>query len=233
VGELSSRRRLTGRRGQASAHRREAQRLIAYLRNAVPADAENPAALAIVAVDNAQAVAPSLVALARSYAREGKTVVLADMSPGTPAARLLGVRQPGVHAVASQDVHLTVAVGEIGRASPRRPRCAAQPTPQLAQPSQELVSASASADFLLSLVVLDPALGGDYLTTWASDVVVTVTAGQSSATRILAVGDMVRLAEADSASSVLIRADKGDETLGLPAIRHQDPAGASRKDTGS
>jgi hypothetical protein len=44
---------------------------------------------------------------------------------------------------------------------------------------------------------------------------------------------MVRLAEADSASAVLIRADKGDETLGLPATRHQDPAGASRKDTGS
>jgi hypothetical protein len=106
-------------------------------------------------------------------------------------------------------------------------------SPQLAQPSQELVSASSSADFLLSLVVLDPALGGDYLTTWASDVVVTVTAGQSSATRILAVGDMVRLAEADSASAVLIRADKGDETLGLPATRHQDPASASRKDTSS
>ena len=105
--------------------------------------------------------------------------------------------------------------------------------PQLAQPSQELVSASASADYLLSLVVLDPALGGDYLTTWASDVVVTVTAGQSSATRILAVGDMVRLAGPDSASAVLIRADKGDETLGLPATRHQDPAGASRKDPGS
>ena len=73
-----------GRPGQASARRREAQRLLAYLRNAVPADAKSPAALAIVAVDNAQEVAPSLVALARSYAREGKTVVLADMSPGCP-----------------------------------------------------------------------------------------------------------------------------------------------------
>ena len=233
VGELSSRHRLPGRPGRASAHRREAQRLIAYLRNAVPADGESPAALAIVAVDNAQEVAPSLVALARSYAREGKTVVLADMSPGAPAARLLGVRQPGVHAVTSQDVQLTVAVGAPDDVAPVGPLRRGSRSPQLAQPSQELVSASASADFLLSLVVLDPALGGDYLTTWASDVVVTVTAGQSSATRILAVGDMVRLAEADSASAVLIRADKGDETLGLPATRHQDPAGASRKDTGS
>jgi capsular polysaccharide biosynthesis protein len=233
VGELSSRRRVPGPPGQASARRREAQRLIAYLRNAVPADAKSPAALAIVAVDNAREVAPSIVALARSYAREGKTVVLADMSPGAPAARLLGVRQPGVQTVTSQDVQLTVAVGAPDDVAPVGPLRRGSRTPQLAQPSQELVSASASADFLLSLVVLDPALGGDYLTTWASDVVVTVTAGQSSATRILAVGDMVRLADADSASAVLIRADKGDETLGLPATRHHDPAGASRKDTGS
>ena len=233
VGELSSRRRLPGRPGQASAQRREAQRLIAYLRNAVPGDAKSPAALAIVAVDDAAEVAPALVALARSYAREGKNVVLADMSPDTPAARLLGVREPGVHAVDSQDVHLTVAVGAPDDIAPVGPLRGGSRPVQLAQPSQELVSASDAADYLLSLVVLDPALGGDYLTTWASDVVVTVTAGQSSATRILAVGDMVRLAEADSVSAVLIRADKGDETLGLPATQHQDPAGAGRKDTGS
>ena len=62
-------------------------------------------------------------------------------------------------------------------------------------------------------MVLDPALGGDYLTTWASDVVVTVTALPVVGDQDPAVGDMVRLAEADSVSAVLIRADKGDETL--------------------
>jgi capsular polysaccharide biosynthesis protein len=233
VGELSSRRRLPGRPGQAGAQRREAQRLIAYLRNAMPRDEKSPAALTIVAVDNAAEVAPSLVTLARSYAREGKTVVLADMSPGAPAARLLGVRRPGVHPVTSQDVQLTVAVGAPDDVAPVGPLHRGSVPPQLAEPSPELVTASDSADYLLSLVVLDPALGGDYLTTWASDVVVTVTAGQSSATRILAVGDMVRLADADSASAVLIRADKGDETLGVPATRQQEPADASRKDAGS
>jgi hypothetical protein len=60
-----------------------------------------------------------------------------------------------------------------------------------------------------------------------------VTAGQSTATRILAVGDMIRLADADAVSAVLIQADKGDETLGLPVTRPEGPAGASRKDTGS
>jgi capsular polysaccharide biosynthesis protein len=233
VGELSSRRWRPGRPGQGGARRRAAQRMIAYLRNAVPRDARSPAALAIVAVDNAADVAPSLVALARAYVKEGKNVLLADMSPGTPAARLLGVRQAGVHGVTSQGEQLTVAVGAPDDIAPVGPLRRGSRPPQLAQPSPELVAASESADYLLSLVVLDPALGGDYLTTWASDVVVTVTAGQSTATRILAVGDMIRLADADAVSAVLIQADKGDETLGLPVTRPEGPAGASRKDTGS
>lgn len=233
VGALSSRRWRLERPGRSNARRREVLRLVAYLRNVIPRGAASPAALAVVAVDNAAEVAPALVSLARSLAREGRTVVLADMSPGAPAARLLGVREPGVHAVASQDVKLTVAVGAPDDIVPVGPLGRDSRPFQLAQPGQELVSVCAPADYLLSLLVLDPALGGDFLPTWASDVVVTVTAGQSSATRILAVGDMVRLANPDSATAVLVQADKADETLGLPAIQHQDPAGATGKDAGS
>jgi hypothetical protein len=46
--------------------------------------------------------------------------------------------------------------------------------------------------------------------------VVTVTAGQSSAARINAVGEMVRLAGLPLISGVLIGADKTDESLGVP-----------------
>jgi hypothetical protein len=44
---------------------------------------------------------------------------------------------------------------------------------------------------------------------------------------------MVRLAEPKTATAVLVQADKTDETLGLPATRQQEPAGAGRKDAGS
>ena len=226
VGDLSSPRWLPARPGRAR-RGREKQRLVAYLRNAVPRDGPRPAALAIVAVDNARAVAPSLITLARSCAQGGKSVVLADMSPGSPAARRLGVKEPGVHSVTAGDAHLTVAVCARDEIAPVGPLGRGRGPAQLAEPDQKLVAACASADFLLTLVVLDPALGGDYLATWASDVVVTVTAGQSSATRIQAVGDMVKLAGAESVSAVLIGADKGDETLGLQATRAADPAGAS------
>ena len=67
----------------------------------------------------------------------------------------------------------------------------------------------------LTLVTLDPALGGDYLATWAANSVVVVTAGLSSAVRIHAVGEMIRVSGTRLVSVVLIGADKSDESLGL------------------
>ena len=155
------------------------------------------------------------------------------MSPGARRARLLGVKKPGVHSVTAEDVHLTVAVGARDEVAPVGPLHRGRQPLQLAGPDEKLVHACASADLLLALVVLDPSLGGDYLTSWASDVVVTVTAGHSSAARIQAVGEMVRLAGADSVSAVLIGADKTDESLGVAATRPEDPVGASGGDAGS
>ena len=84
-----------------------------------------------------------------------------------------------------------------------------------AQAGDALVASYASADVLLTLVTLDPALGGDHLATWAANAVVVVTAGQSSAERIHGVGEMIRLAGTRLDSVVLIGADKSDESLGL------------------
>ena len=98
------------------------------------------------------------------------------------------------------------------RRSPRR----AGPAPA----GDALVAADVSADLLLSLVTIDPALGGDHLGTWATDAVVVVSAGQSSAERIYGVGEVIRLAGMRVASVVLTGADKSDVTLGL--VRRPD-----------
>jgi capsular polysaccharide biosynthesis protein len=214
VGKLRSRRGLTRLIGRGTSRGREAQRLTAYLRNALPTTSQGAAALAVVAVDNARSVAGPLVSLAASCARDGKKVVLADLSAGTAAARLLGVKKPGVHTVTAQNVPLVLAVPASDDVMPAGPlHLGAQRAP-FAQADQAVVAACKSADLLLTLVTLDPALGGDHLTTWAFDAVVVVTAGQSSATRIQAVGEMVRLAGTESVSAVLIGADKRDESLG-------------------
>jgi hypothetical protein len=68
---------------------------------------------------------------------------------------------------------------------------------------------------MFTLVTLDPSMGAEYLATWASDAVVVVTAGQSSATRIHAVGELIRRSGTQLISAVLVGSDKSDETLGM------------------
>ena len=80
---------------------------------------------------------------------------------------------------------------------------------------EALVAACSSADLLLTLATLDPAFGGDYLGTWATNAVAVVTAGQSSAEKVYGVGEMIRLAGTRLDSAVLLGADKSDDSLGV------------------
>ena len=214
VGTVRLRRWLPGRHGLAAARLASVRRIVAFLRTATPAPAQGAAALAVIPSDDPQVAAVSVVSLALSFAQEGRRVVLADLVSGAPAAGLVGSKKPGVQEVRVQDAHLVVAVPEPGDVVPVGPRHhgserADQPT------HRKLVAASASADLLLTLVTLDPSLGGEHLPTWADDAVVFLTAGRSSATRIHAVGEMIRLAGIASLSAVLVGADKDDDSLGV------------------
>ena len=64
-------------------------------------------------MDNEKIAARSLVSLAISCAQDGQQVVVADLCPGAPAARLLGVKKPGVQTI-------TVDGGELAVSVPRR-----------------------------------------------------------------------------------------------------------------
>jgi capsular polysaccharide biosynthesis protein len=210
-------------------------RMITHLRRVVPESTRRPAALAVVAVDNAPAAARIMVTLARSYARQGKSVVLADLSPGAPMARLLGLKGPGVRSVSDTGTSIVVAVpdrDDVAPVGPFRRRAqltepalaSVQPRKAGAEPvlaGEALTAACASADLLLTLACLDPAFGGDHLGTWASDAVAVVTAGRSSAVRIHAVGEMIRLAGTRLDSVMLIGADKRDESLGATPIQEE------------
>ena len=79
----------------------------------------------MIGVDNEPVAALAATALAVSCAREGRKVLLADLCPGRPAARLLGARNPGVHEVTVDGVTLTVVDPgprrrRAGRAAPGR-----------------------------------------------------------------------------------------------------------------
>lgn len=213
VGRVRLPRLLPGRRGLAATGNPDVQHIAGHLRGCL---AGRPAALAVVPADRVDVAALAVVALALSCAEQGKRVIVADLCPEVPAARLLRAAVPGVHQVEVGGTRLVVAVPERGDVVPAGPLT---PVAEPAGPATMDISAVySSADLLLTLAALDPMLGAEHLATWATDVVVTVTAGQSSWTRVQAVGEMIKLAGTRLVSAVLIGADKADESLGVTRI---------------
>jgi capsular polysaccharide biosynthesis protein len=194
-------------------------RLIAHLRSTVREAHGTPAALAVVAVGNAEVVARAVVGLAKAYARDGKRVVLADLADGAPAASLLRVREAGVHLAGPDQERIVVARPDSSDRVPMGPvRRRSQGAPRI-QPGKALATVYASADVLLTIATLDPACGAEHLATWTTDVAVVVTAGRSAAPTLKSTGQMVRLARLKLVSAVLVGADKTDDSLGAaPAL---------------
>jgi capsular polysaccharide biosynthesis protein len=246
-------------RALAAASRPEIQRVTGHLASLLPdmadgqddtATVHRAVALAVIPSDRTEIPALSLVALALARAGQGQQVILADLVPGAPAGRLLGIKTPGLHQVSADGLRLTLFVAEAGTIPPFGPlRLAGRPGngqngagQAAAEPAQggpagtvghgkqeaseELAAAWSSAGLLLSLVHLDPMLGSGHLTSWAPGAAVMVTTGESTWTRVQALGEMIRLGGARLVSAILLGADKGDESLGLtygPTAPHGAP----------
>lgn len=221
VGPLRESRWVPDLRGRSAVRHRDMDRVVEHLRNAIPGSSRGPAGLAVVAVDDAQTAAKAVVALAVSSARQRRRVVLADLSAGTHAARLLGADSPGIGMVSPDGVRIVVFVPTADDVAPVGPLRSRTSPDGYAQADDSLAAACADADLVLSLVTLDPAFGGGHLATWATDVVALVTAGRSTSVRVHAVGEMVQLAGVRLGSVVVIDADKSDESLGATSAAYQ------------
>lgn len=214
VGAIRLRRLRPVRGGLAASRNPEVRLVVAQLRAAVPQSSRKPAALAVVPVGDPKAAAICVAALATLCAQEGRRVVLADLTSGATAGRLFGVKRPGVVTAGERAARLVVSIPDPANPAPTGPRPGFGGFAH-AEPARELAEVCAGADLLLVLATLDPALGGDHLATWASDAVAVVTAGQSSWTKIHAVGEMLRLAQIRVASAVLVGADSADDSIGV------------------
>jgi capsular polysaccharide biosynthesis protein len=200
---------LPGRRAE---RRPEIRRIVAHLGSLIQPAAAGPASLAVVPVDDVRVPAICLMSLATLCAEQGLKVVVADLCSGAPAARLVGESEPGVRTAGAQGAQLVVSIRRHDDAVPVGPLGSSSLGRHAAQ---LLADACAGADLLLTLIDLDPSLGAEHLAGWATGAVAMVTTGQSSAQRVHAVGEMIRLADVDFPSAVLVGADKTDESLGV------------------
>lgn len=198
-----------------AARRQNLSRLSAHLRQVLATAGRRPSALLIVTIDNARLVAPAVVSLAESYAKKDRRVIVADLVPGAPVARLLGMNDPGSELVGREGRRFYAYVPNPENVVPAGLlRAVAEQT--AVPPEEELLSASRTADVILTVTDVDPALGAEHLATWASEAVAVVTAGLSHAARVYAVGEMLRLARVRLLSAVLTDSDSGDESVGVP-----------------
>jgi len=202
------------------ARRADIDRIAAHLGRLLPEQGGDLAALAVVAVDDPRAAALPLVSLASSCALQGHHVVVADLAASAPAASLLGAG-PGVGTLDVQGVRMVTAVPTADDITPAGPLDRTKARDRHSPFTTAVAAACAGADILLTLVSLDPAVGGEHLLTWASDAVVVITAGDPTWTKINAVGEMIRLSGTHLASAILVAADRTDESLG--AILRQPP----------
>jgi capsular polysaccharide biosynthesis protein len=192
----------------------------AYLGGLVPGSGSGPSGLAVVPVGGDRAAAAVVAAAALARARAGAQVIVADLGAGAPAARLLGVRGPGVKMASGQEGQLAVVVPEPGEIAPAGPAVRPGPGVRLVL-AREVYQA---ADVLLVLVPLDPLGGSEHLASWAGRAVAVVSAGETSATRINAVGELIRLAGVTQLPAVLLGADRNDETVGATLLAVQRPS---------
>ena len=215
VGALRKRRLPLG--GRSTAERDLALRRIAvYLCNAARQQSAQPATLALVAVDNAQEIAPAVVALAERCAKEHLKLVVADLVKGAPVARLLGADRAGTQAARDDGGSLVVITPEEPDQVPSGPLAPAGAGAGLLAepPAKDVAAAAKNAGILLTVSELDPAIGGEYLSTWATQAVAVFTAGRTRAARAYAVGEMLRLSGIRAVSAIIVSADKTDESLG-------------------
>jgi len=226
VGRIRVSRR-SAQRAPESAGGRRVQQVARYLRGALPED-QGGASLAVVAADDTVVPALAIVSLALSCVRDGKRVILADLTSGTEAGRLLGCAEPGLHRHVAGQRQLTVAIPEDGNAPPAGPirRGASAALPQSADP--ELDHAYHAADLLLTLVTIDLGFGADHLRTWAREAVVILTAGKPSATRVRTLSELITLSGTTLTSAVVIGADNTDESLGVLTAWDDEDDQASR-----
>jgi hypothetical protein len=189
-----------------------------------------PTRLALVTVDGARTGEPVIAGLAARLGAEGLDVFVVDLTRsgglGTAVDRARQQLDPpgsGRPAVVHRPARVpSLDLGPLDLTSSgtrEKPPTGAWP------------GAWHQADVALTLADVDPAVGVEHVSSWADQVVVLVSAGRSGAERLRTTGELVRAAGMRLLFVLMVGADSGDESLGVPDPRSAGWSRNSRRPT--
>jgi hypothetical protein len=87
-----------------------------------------------------------------------------------------------------------------------------------------------SPEVVLALTTLDPSTGAGHLRAVADEAVLVVTAGRSNAIQVRAATEMLRAAGLNVRSTIMVGADRNDDSLGLVRTDHRNDGHVTRAD---
>lgn len=194
-----------GRRSAPRISRRDLRVLVRYLRGRLRDDAMATSAL-VVPIGDARVAAAALVSLSDELICEGATVALVDATDHRILAH--GMRR-----------ELSEQRSRASRNSMPPPSVLSAPLPRDGAEIEDWKSTVAklrSTSKVLALASVDPAFGASHLRSLSHEAIVTVSAGRTSVQQISATAEMLDAAGIVIGSAVLLDADPGDDTVGLP-----------------
>ena len=163
-------------------------------------------ALVVVSVASDGAAALALAATAARLTRDGRSVLIADLTRRNVLARLTKVRPD-----AADRLPL------VGGTSALWVNIPPDEMPELdgAKRSDVHRELASRVDLVLALATIDPAIGAQHLREVATSAVVVATAGRSSETALRSVAQTLAAAGIQVHSTILAAADGDDDSVGL------------------
>jgi capsular polysaccharide biosynthesis protein len=160
-------------------------------------------ALAVLSLDGSDEMRFGVAAAAVAAVRHGRSALVVDLTARGSVASALE-RLPDVVAADRPEVFRPSVVPSLTRG----------PADLVAAEWDEVALAKARNGVTLILADLDPAVGADHLTAWTDDVVIAVTAGQSSVELVRTAADLVRSVGLELNGAVLLRSVRDDLSSG-------------------
>lgn len=193
------------------------QRVARTLDKAVPISGRRPC-LAVACLDNSDEMRFAVAAAALTFEERGRPTTIVDLTASGSMSSVIarGTRDSAARAPA---VFRPSAVPSLAE-SPSRVAAAGSDETALPQRKNQVV---------LVVAEFDPGIGIDFLTGWADDVVVGVTAGRSSAELVRTAGDLIRAAGLNLRGAVLLGAVRDDTSSGVEAVPQEAGSNASRR----